>query len=510
MIRICLVVSCVCVVAACGPTSRRGERGGAAEGEGEGPGGEGEGEGAEGEGPGAEGEGEGEGEACVSAGGNPDLQIFPEGLQTLRAVPEGEPPESVRFAVENFRAPLCIGRIAIEPAGTDFRLDLTGDGACRPGAVVPVSRGCGYTVVYEDTDGEDDTAEVVFESDFRARPSWRVPLRGVAAAPRLVVEPEAITLRVDGVREEPPVSGRLEARNAGNAELEVQALEFDPYSRDLELEVGLADDSAVQALPARLAPGAGGLIVEAVWDGAWSGRTGGELTLRSNDPVRPVVEVRVSVRTVDFCVVVRPREHDFGTLGVGESAQVEVDVVFCQNGPFEVRSVGLTAESDPAFAVREAFETPARWASRDDSGRVVVEFAPATAGPAAPDWGRLHLGQTYGSPPRPRRRADRASWPSCCTWRRRCRRRTPGSGKRSGRWPGSWRHAHRATASPAARASQACARRASATAPRASSPARAPRAFVDRGPLSSTWRRWPSSTASSSAPTRDLVLYRFE
>lgn len=192
----------------------------------------------------------------------------------------------------------------------------------------------------------------------------------VAPAARLEVEPPTLVFSARGE------VLSLTLHNTGDGPLHLAGLQLDGLGFEVTRDGRNARLMPPDELtgPDGLAPGGSlRLDVEALGEPPVEAM----LTLRSNDPDQPEVQVPMGFADGD-CARLEPASHAFGVVELGEAAQVVLDLVNCGAAPLAVDRIALS-EGDPGFTLvppgaREPLDPGAR-------RRVEVAFAPVVAGP---------------------------------------------------------------------------------------------------------------------------------
>ncbi len=160
----------------------------------------------------------------------------------------------------------------------------------------------------------------------------------------------------------------VHVRNVGDAPLSIS-----------DLSVGSADVSFTNISPV-LAPQE---VVDTVltWTPAGPGDLNDSLEVSSDDPDDPVVQVELTGVMTGGDLQITPASYDFGTLMVGESATMTIDVANVGVGPITISDWSYdAADADLLVIDAGGLATMPAVLDAGASTSVVVEYAPSTEG----------------------------------------------------------------------------------------------------------------------------------
>ncbi len=248
-------------------------------------------------------------------------------------------PQSESLQVENVGT-MAVTITEVEAAGsTAFSVSVPSGNLPR---TLQPGESLGVTVTFQPEEAALAQGAVVVRTNLASVPELQAVLTGSGEGPLFVVQPSPLGFGT----ERGPGSYRrfVVATNAGSSQVQVSS-------------IGLTGNSVLRlgplpGLPVRLGPGES-LNVEVVFEPEDIGQYDGMLTIVSDDPMRPMVDVPVGASMDDrFCDLrFTPNRILFGVLPVLQPVPYErvrtVEVVNDGNRPCTISSGAFRAPADP-------------------------------------------------------------------------------------------------------------------------------------------------------------------
>ncbi len=239
-------------------------------------------------------------------------------------------------------------------------------------------------VRYQPTDHEPDSGvlRIAHNAPKPGPEALEVPVRTLRLRGSLMVIPNPASF--GAVPSGQTDQMRIELVNAGAGNLTIHEVELRSDSSE-----GFAVSGAVGAgghpvtLPSTLAP-AEELFVRATYTPAGPGDDVGTLVVESDDPARPVTEVKLLGHGVGAEMAVLPPVVDLGFVGTGEHAEAAVRILNKGNDALDLEEVKLSSGSHEKLGLRDLPERLPVQIAPEDGLAFEVVFDPLRSFGAGP------------------------------------------------------------------------------------------------------------------------------
>ena len=307
---------------------------------------------------------------------NPDQLVFPNSgedrLRSLRVENAGDDKLVIRAASIRGQS---AGEFTVSWRGTDGQLTPVVETDRWQIAPTEVQE-----FVVESLSAETLAATLVLDTIVG---EFEVPLTVVGAVPEIRIDPRTVDFGRVPAGEEERVE--LTVTNVGTSPLTVDRILING-SQDFSIRLDGRDPRAQEdALldpdgngEAGLVPGAS-FKLDVIYAPTVEGPDSGELTLASNDPVQPLIQVDLRANGATPCLQVTPPALEFPNSLINRNDSRPLAIESCGTEPLIITRIELGADTDPAFALllpELPLELPAASDGETPSQIVPVSFEP--------------------------------------------------------------------------------------------------------------------------------------